>query len=142
MQTSLPSNERIQLESLGRLPYSTPLHAPRRAPQDDDSDSRTGDMTTTVSYEEPSLPHLLTLLSFLFLLQLFRGAAERVLKAGLLGEIAVGVIYGTAGILPVQWEQTFLVVGYLGLVLIVFEGPFPQSTHVLNLRLTPQVVST
>ncbi|GAA5896944.1 cation:proton antiporter [Sporobolomyces salmoneus] len=76
-----------------------------------------------ISYHEPSLPSLLTLLSFLYLLNIFRSIASYLLNAGLLGEIAIGIIYGpVAKILPLEWEQTFLVLGYIGLVLIVFEG--------------------
>nr|CRX78930.1 hypothetical protein ls5930a1_00009 [Leucosporidium scottii] len=86
--------------------------------------------TAQVTYHEPSLPHLLTLISFLYLLQVFRAVADRILGAGLLGEIGVGVVFGpVAGILEVDWETTFVAVGYIGLVIIVFEG---------GLHLSPQ----
>lgn len=80
------------------------------------------DLAGTVAYEEPSLSRLLTLLSFLYLLQVARHVANKLVGAGLLGEIALGIVYSTANILPGAWEETFLVLGYLGLVLIVFEG--------------------
>lgn len=77
----------------------------------------------TVSYHEPSLPHLLTLISFIYLLNFARTIADTVLGAGLLGEIAIGVVYGpVAKILETEWQDTFLAIGYIGLVLIVFEG--------------------
>ncbi|GAA6014074.1 hypothetical protein JCM10207_000229 [Rhodosporidiobolus poonsookiae] len=77
----------------------------------------------TVAYHEPSFPHLAVLISLLYLVQLFRGIANRLLGAGLLGEIAVGVIYGPcAKILDAETERVFVAVGYIGLVLIVFEG--------------------
>ncbi|GAA5950595.1 hypothetical protein JCM21900_002518 [Sporobolomyces salmonicolor] len=77
----------------------------------------------TTSYAEPPLPRLLTLISLLYLVQLARAIANYLFGAGLLGEIAIGVIYGpVAHILPLEWEETFIVVGYIGLVLIVFEG--------------------
>ncbi|GAA6033754.1 hypothetical protein JCM8097_004417 [Rhodosporidiobolus ruineniae] len=76
-----------------------------------------------LTYHEPALPALLTLISLLYLLQVARGIANYLLGAGLLGEIALGVIYGpVAGILDVEWERSFIAVGYIGLVLIVFEG--------------------
>jgi hypothetical protein len=79
----------------------------------------------TTLYHEPSVPHLLTLVALLYLLQLARGIANRVLHAGLLGEIAVGVIFGpVAQILEQSWEETFIVVGYIGLVLIVCTSSF------------------
>lgn len=77
--------------------------------------------SSQVTYHEPSLPHLLTLVSFLYLLQVFRTAADKVLGAGLLGEIGVGVVFGpVAGIMDMDWETTFVAVGYIGLVIIVF----------------------
>ncbi|SGY84005.1 BQ5605_C009g05669 [Microbotryum silenes-dioicae] len=77
----------------------------------------------TVSYHEPSIPRLLTLSSLIYLLQVARSVANAIFGAGLLGEIMIGVIYGpVAKILPIEWEETILVLGYLGLVLIVFEG--------------------
>lgn len=84
------------------------------------SSSQSSTASGTTSYHEPSLPHLLTLVGLLYFLQLARGVANRVLRAGLLGEIAVGVIFGPiAKILEQSWEETFIVVGYIGLVLIV-----------------------
>jgi hypothetical protein len=64
------------------------------------------------------------LTSLFYLLQVFRHVADWLFSAGLLGEIAVGIVLGSplAGILDAAWEATFMVVGYLGLVLIVFQG--------------------
>ncbi|ORY66940.1 Sodium/hydrogen exchanger family-domain-containing protein [Leucosporidium creatinivorum] len=86
-----------------------------------------------VTYHEPSLPHLLTLIAFLYLLQVSRTLADRALGAGLLGEIAVGVVFGpVAGIMLQEWEETLVAVGYIGLVVIVFEGGLHLSpTHFL-----------
>lgn len=86
----------------------------------------------SITYEEPSAVTLLILLGFYFCLQFGRIIADYVLSAGLLGEIAVGIIFGgpLAGILPVEWEETWLVIGYLGLILIVFEG---KSKYLYNL---------
>ena len=86
----------------------------------------------SITYEEPSAVTLLILLGFYFCLQFGRIIADYVLSAGLLGEIAVGIIFGgpLAGILPVEWEETWLVIGYLGLILIVFEG---NSKYLYNL---------
>lgn len=81
-------------------------------------------------YNEPHAVELLVLLSFLFLLNVVRTAADHFLYAGIIAEILLGTIYGTplAGIVPSDWESTFTALGYLGLVGIVFEGLF--SCHV------------
>lgn len=76
---------------------------------------------TRITYHEPSFPDLATITSFLYLVQVCRNLADWAFGAGLLGEIAVGVVYGpVANIMLPEWEETFIVVGYLGLVLIVF----------------------
>lgn len=50
--------------------------------------------------------------------------AGKVIKAGLIGQIIVGLIYGVpiGNILSLDWQTTFVDLGYIGLILIVFEG--------------------
>lgn len=82
-------------------------------------------MPRAVSYQEPSLLHLLVLASFLYLTNVARIVADHYLYAGIVAEIAFGIIYGSplGNLLPVDWEATFTALGYLGLILVVFEGP-------------------
>lgn len=77
-----------------------------------------------ISYHEPDIIQLLVLSSFLVLLQVSRHALDWLLSAGLLGELLLGCLYGSpvGGLLTSSWELTFLVLGYLGLILIVFQG--------------------
>jgi hypothetical protein len=81
-------------------------------------------MLSSFTYHEPSPSALLTLASFLYLLNLFEWIGQRVLSAGLLGQISIGIIYGSplAGWLEGYWEEAFVAVGYIGLLLVVFEG--------------------
>lgn len=67
---------------------------------------------------------LLVLVSFLFLLNVARTVTDYFLHGGIIAEIVLGMVYGRplAGILPASWEETFTVLGYLGLIGIVFEG--------------------
>ena len=78
------------------------------------------------AYAQPSVVTLLIVLSFLFALNASRKVADYVLYAGIVAEISMGMVYGAplAGILPAEWEATFTVLGYLGLIGIVFEGLF------------------
>lgn len=77
-----------------------------------------------VPYSQPPSTELLILLSFLFFLNAARAIADYVLHAGIIAEIGLGMVYGAplAAILPRAWEVTFTVLGYLGLIGVVFEG--------------------
>ncbi len=96
-----------------------------------------------VSYHEPHLPQLLTLIAFLGFLQLGRKIAAATVGAGLLGECAVGVIFGSplADILPLAWEEFGLAIGYLGLVLILVEGGLSLNPRVFLPNLPLAVIS-
>ncbi len=76
------------------------------------------------SYIPPRVASILTLGSYLFLLNVFDFFAQWVLSAGLLGQILVGIVFGSslAGWLSLEWQGAFVDLGYVGLLLIVFEG--------------------
>jgi len=76
------------------------------------------------AYPSPSTSDLLTFFAYLWLLNLSRQFFQRVLGAGLLGDVAIGIIFGSplAGWLDEGWQSTLVVLGYLGLLLIVLEG--------------------
>ncbi|KAG8838620.1 Hsp70 ATPase ssc1 [Serendipita sp. 405] len=80
-----------------------------------------------------STTDLLILASFLFLLHLARIIAQTTIKAGLIGEIILGAIYGAplANILHSEWQSTLTALGYLGLILIVFEGALSTNLSLL-----------
>ncbi|EIW62307.1 Sodium/hydrogen exchanger [Trametes versicolor FP-101664 SS1] len=90
-------------------------------------------MPTSLPYEEPSLIRLLVFSSFLYLLNLARIAADFLLHGGIVAEIALGIIYGSplAALLPIEWEETFTVLGYLGLILVVFQGGLSSNLPML-----------
>nr|VWP00575.1 Tea4 [Ganoderma boninense] len=79
-------------------------------------------------YEAPSFVHLLVV-DYLF-------------YGGLVAEIALGTVYGSplANILPVDWQTTFTTVGYLGLILVVFEGGLSTNLPVLLSNLPLSIV--
>lgn len=66
----------------------------------------------------------MTIVSFFFFLSLAEWISAMIIRAGIIGQIAVGIIYGEplANILKGPWQETFLAVGYIGLILIIFEG--------------------
>lgn len=69
---------------------------------------------------------ILVIISFFFILCLAEWLSAKVIRAGIIGNIAVGIIYGVplANILEINWQKTFLALGYIGLILIIFEGLF------------------
>ncbi|KAJ5678984.1 hypothetical protein N7462_007228 [Penicillium macrosclerotiorum] len=83
-----------------------------------------------LAYHEPGIVDILIIISFFFFLSLAEWFSARIIRAGIIGQIAVGIIYGVplADILERAWQETFLAIGYVGLILIIFEGG-------LNIRL-------
>lgn len=83
-------------------------------------------LATALTYPciRPSTQDVLVLSSFLVVLQIARIISHKTLKVGIIGYIAAGVIYGApiSNVLLVTWQETFMAIGYLGLILLVFEG--------------------
>jgi hypothetical protein len=94
-------------------------------------------------YHEPNIVQILILTSFFVFLSLARIVCDYLANVGILGscslcfwrfhllmvrtcigELFVGLVYGAplAAILLDEWQATFTAVGYLGLIVIVFEG--------------------
>ncbi|KAK3352894.1 Sodium/hydrogen exchanger family-domain-containing protein [Lasiosphaeria hispida] len=68
-----------------------------------------------LQYHEPSIISILTLISFFFFLAISEWLAEKIFRAGLIGQIVVGLVYGVpiGNILAPVWQETFLALGYL-----------------------------
>ncbi|KAI0021776.1 Sodium/hydrogen exchanger family-domain-containing protein [Xylariomycetidae sp. FL0641] len=97
-------------------------------------------------YEEPGIAALLTLASFALALNAVNAALDRLLYCGLVGQVLVGTAWGAPG---ARWlgEAAQRAVGgwgYLGLVLVVFEGGIATSTSRMraNLPLSLGVAAT
>jgi len=78
----------------------------------------------SLPYHEPGIVTILVLTSFLLLLNVLNAALDRALYCGLLGQVLVGVAFGTPGAkwLSLHIEETVVQLGYLGLILLVYEG--------------------
>lgn len=77
-----------------------------------------------LQYHEPDIISLLVLISFFFFLSSVGWVFNKAIRAGLIGQILIGILYGTpvGDILDTAWQETFMALGYIGLVLIIFEG--------------------
>lgn len=81
--------------------------------------------SASLPYEEPDIVTILIQSSFLLLLNVVNYILDRTLYCGLLGQVFIGVAWGSPG---GQWlskhtEETIVRLGYLGLILLVYEGP-------------------
>ncbi|KAH6866443.1 Sodium/hydrogen exchanger family-domain-containing protein [Alternaria rosae] len=100
----------------------------------------------SLPYHEPGIVVILVLTSFLILLNVVNAALDRVLYCGLLGQVLVGIAWGTPGAkwLSESLEEMVVQLGYLGLILLVYEGGLSTSFQSLkaNLLLSSGVALT
>jgi Kef-type K+ transport system membrane component KefB len=90
----------------------------------------------------PSTKDTLVLSSFFVLLQVARVISHKILKVGTIGFIAVGVLYGApiTNLLLIEWQETFVAIGYLGLNLLVFEGALFTNIWLLTRNISLSAV--
>ncbi|KAJ5409972.1 uncharacterized protein N7487_004331 [Penicillium crustosum] len=94
-------------------------------------------------YHEPGIVEILILVSFFFFLSLARWVSATAIQAGIIGQIVVGIIYGVplANILQHHWQETFVSLGYVGLILIIFEGGLGARVDLLKQNFTLSMIS-
>jgi Kef-type K+ transport system membrane component KefB len=80
--------------------------------------------SAALPYHEPSIPQILILSSSLLFLNIINFIFDRFIYVGLLGQILLGITYGTPGArwLDPDVERVIVQLGYLGLILLVYEG--------------------
>jgi Kef-type K+ transport system membrane component KefB len=79
---------------------------------------------SSLPYHEPDRLAILTQSSFLLLLNVIESVLNRVLYCGLLGQVLLGIAFGAPGgnLLSHEAQQIIVQLGYLGLILLVYEG--------------------
>ncbi|KAF2824118.1 Sodium/hydrogen exchanger [Ophiobolus disseminans] len=87
-----------------------------------------------LQYHEPGIVDILIIVSFFTFLWISEYVSAKVIRAGIIGPIAAGIIYGEplANILHHEWQETFLYLGYTGLILIIFEGGLTTRIDLLK----------
>ncbi|TVY84818.1 Na(+)/H(+)-K(+) antiporter GerN [Lachnellula suecica] len=88
-------------------------------------------------YEEPNIITIFTQSAFLLILNVINAIFDKLIFCGLLGQVFVGVAFGTPG---AKWlsrdvEGVVVQLGYLGLVLLVYEGGLETKFHALKANL-------
>ena len=87
---------------------------------------------TALPYTEPEIINILLNSSFLLLLNVINYMLDKAIYCGLLGQVVIGIAWGTPG---AKWltegaESLIAELGYLGLILIVYEGTTTHGLYV------------
>src|SRR5271170_6870114 len=92
-------------------------------------------------YQESGITTILIQASFILLLNLGGYALDKCVYCGLVGQILIGVAWGMPGAawLSVSFQEVVVQLGYLGLILIVFEGGLSTSIQALKSHLVLSV---
>ncbi|KAL1637271.1 hypothetical protein SLS58_009362 [Diplodia intermedia] len=91
----------------------------------------------SLPYHEPGITTILIQGSFLVILNVINTILDNTVYCGLLGQIFVGVAWGTPGAkwLSEATEEAIVQLGYLGLILLVYEGGLSTSFASLKANL-------
>jgi hypothetical protein len=94
--------------------------------------------TAALSYHEPSIETILILTSFLLFLNIINYVLDKIIYCGLVGQIFIGIAWGLPGAnwLTLDVQNTVMQVGYLGLILIVYEGKKSSQRSCRSISLT------
>ncbi|SCW00380.1 LAFE_0C02916g1_1 [Lachancea fermentati] len=88
----------------------------------------------SLPYEEPDIKVILILSSFLLILNIIGKALDNVIYCGLLGQIFIGVAWGVpgGGWLSLSTQESVVKFGYLGLILLVYEGGLSTDFYAMK----------
>lgn len=86
-------------------------------------------MEASLPYHEPPITVIAILSGFLILLNIINYGLDKLAYCGLIGQVAIGIAWGTPGAkwLSREVEDAIVQLGYLGLILLVFEGAYQRS---------------
>jgi len=78
----------------------------------------------SLPYREPAIAAILVQASFILLLNAVNKVLDTLMYCGLVGQVFLGMVWGTPlmGMLGRDVETAIVQLGYLGLVLVVYEG--------------------
>ncbi|OBT49944.1 hypothetical protein VE04_09643 [Pseudogymnoascus sp. 24MN13] len=84
----------------------------------------TEEVTSFLPYHEPGIVTILIQSSFILILNVVNTLFDKLIFCGLLGQVFIGVAWGTPGAkwLGQEVENVIVQLGYLGLILLVYQG--------------------
>ncbi|KAF8542198.1 Cation/H+ exchanger [Trichophaea hybrida] len=91
------------------------------------------DSSQALPFHEPTVVTILTQSSFILLLNIINHLLDSFTYCGLIGQVLLGVLWGTplGGLLERAVETTIVQLGYIGLILLVYEGGLGTSLRPL-----------
>jgi Kef-type K+ transport system membrane component KefB len=91
----------------------------------------------SLPYHEPGIVTILVYSSFLLLLNAINYILDRLVYCGLIGQIFLGIAWGSPGgkWLPIDAQNTIVSLGYIGLILLVYEGGLATNLRSLKANL-------
>ncbi|KFA77464.1 hypothetical protein S40288_08700 [Stachybotrys chartarum IBT 40288] len=92
---------------------------------------------TAFAYHEPTIATILNLSGFLLVLNLVNSCLDKLVYCGMIGQLFLGILWGTPG---ARWldrdvETVMQMLGYLGLIMLVYEGGLSTSLSSLRANL-------
>jgi Kef-type K+ transport system membrane component KefB len=86
--------------------------------------SSSSENTASLPYHEPGIVTILIISSFLLLLNAVNYILDRIVYCGLVGQLFIGIGWGMPGAnwLSAELQDSIVQLGYIGLILIVYEG--------------------
>ncbi|GES64907.1 sodium/hydrogen exchanger [Aspergillus terreus] len=93
------------------------------------------------AYHEPPIATVLNQAGFLVVLNLVNVCLDKLLYCGLIGQLFIGILWGTPGAkwLDREMETVIQQLGYLGLIMLVYEGGLSTSIKALRANLLASV---
>lgn len=85
----------------------------------------------SLPYHEPGIVAILIISSFLLLLNAVNYILDRLVYCGLAGQLFIGIAWGMPGTnwLSAELQHSIVQLGYIGLILIVYEGTKRRLTE-------------
>jgi hypothetical protein len=102
-----------------------------------DEEAMAAENASFLSYHEPGIATILIQSSFILILNVINTIFDKLVFCGLLGQVFTGVAFGTPG---AKWlgqdvEDVVVQLGYLGLILLVYQGENPIGSRLKLLSL-------
>ncbi|OGM40408.1 putative Na+/H+ antiporter [Aspergillus bombycis] len=97
---------------------------------------------TAFAYHEPAISTILNQTGFLLVLNLVNVCLDKLVYCGLIGQLFIGILWGTPGAkwLTRDMETVIQQLGYLGLIMLVYEGGLSTSLPSLKANLLLSLV--